>query len=218
MKSLKIRCIYTISILKHFRLLISFHLTCEFFKFMKENCAYSFFLITFFLITFIHSNSVLFFVSIKEMRKEYKFQWKHTTKTYIRILLKSEKPSAWFEFLLQFVITFVIWADKKNAHKWKIGSYFCCIQSARYSQIAQRRGEIATVGTRKLSRESRERCYQRDEEVGRNLRVIESYDYLFRASASRNCNFRRLSFAYRTYIIWWLLLSRFPFLNSTITR
>lgn len=30
--------------------------------------------------------------------------------------------------------------------------------------------------------ESRERCYQRDEETKRSLRIIESYDCLFRAS------------------------------------
>jgi len=59
------------------------------------------------------------------------------------------------------------------------------IQSARYSRIVEMKEGSDSWERESSGLGSRERCYQCDEGTRRSLRIIESYDCLFRASAIR---------------------------------
>lgn len=78
--------------------------------------------------------------------------------------------------------------EEKNARGWKIGSCLLYIQSARYLQIVEMKEGSDSWERESSGLGSRERCYQRDEGTKRGLRIIESYDCLFRASAIRGCS------------------------------
>lgn len=99
--------------------------------------------------------------------------------------------------LSESVVTFLINAVRAGARK-KICSWMknrqpppLYIQSARYSQIVEMKEGSDSWERESSGLESRERCYQRDEGTRRSLRIIESYDCLFRASVIRDCSSRR---------------------------
>lgn len=83
------------------------------------------------------------------------------------------------------------------------------IQSTRYSQIVELREDSDSWERESSGLGSRERCYQRDEGTRRSLRIIESYDCLFRASAIRGCSSRWAQRSFVLRINW----SRLPSAN-----
>lgn len=114
------------------------------------------------------------------------------------------------------VVTFVINAPRTREKKcpWMKNRQLLLlyIQSARFSQIVEMREGSDSWERESSGPGSRERCYQSDEGTKRSLRIIESYDCLFRASAIRGCNSRWIQYSLSSYVSADRLLSSANFL------
>jgi len=104
------------------------------------------------------------------------------------------------------------WTRKKCLWMKNQQLYLCCTISEIVADSGNERSDSWERESNGLG--SRERCYQCDEGTRRSLRIIESYDCLFCASAIRDCSshWTRHSFVLR---ISWSLLLRISFCESS---